>query len=169
MMDSIGGAGKASSMISITSRTSGSFSTGSRFKVSTTLALFRHVAQSGAGPAPAPSSHRQHRPAACPGHHSSRIFAPTGHPAAKRSSLRGKIFHFLHLISWEMHLPAQFKAFSRMEDYRTRWNPAEYPMDRQTPPMGPEGYAVERDLYWEPMTLGEIRTSRASERSQKGN
>ena len=31
---------------------------------------------------------------------------------------------------------------------------AEYPMDRQTPPMGPEGYAVERDLYWEPMTLG---------------
>ena len=63
----------------------------------------------------------------------------------------------MHLISWEMHLPAQFKAFSRMEDYRTRWNPAEYPMDRQTPPMGPEGYAVEPDLYWEPMTLGEIR------------
>ena len=45
-----------------------------------------------------------------------------------------------------------------MEDYRTRWNPAEYPMDRQAPPMGPEGYAVERDLYWEPMTLGEIRS-----------
>ena len=39
-------------------------------------------------------------------------------------------------------LPAQFEAFSRMEDYRTRWNPAEYPMDRQTPPMGPEGYAT---------------------------
>ena len=40
-------------------------------------------------------------------------------------------------------LPAQFKAFSRMEDYRTRWNPAEYPMDR--------------DLYWAPQTIGEIR------------
>ena len=38
-------------------------------------------------------------------------------------------------------LPAQHEAFSRMQDYRTRWNPAEYPMDRQTPPMGPEGYA----------------------------
>ena len=41
----------------------------------------------------------------------------------------------------EEFLPAQFDAFSTMEAYRTRWNPPEYVMDRQTPPMGREGYA----------------------------
>ena len=42
-------------------------------------------------------------------------------------------------------LPAQYDAFTRMQDYRTRWNPAEYPMERQTPPMGREGYAETPD------------------------
>ena len=42
-------------------------------------------------------------------------------------------------------LPAQYDAFTRMEDYRTRWNPAEYPMERQVPPMGPEGYSATPD------------------------
>ena len=42
-------------------------------------------------------------------------------------------------------LPAQYDAFSRMQDYRTRWNPAEYPMERQAPPMGREGYAETPD------------------------
>ncbi len=45
----------------------------------------------------------------------------------------------------EEFLPAQFDAFTRMEAYRTRWNPPEYPMGRQTPPMGPEGYAATPD------------------------
>ena len=43
--------------------------------------------------------------------------------------------------AFEEFLPAQYDAFTTMQDYRTRWNPAEYPMERQTPPMGREGYA----------------------------
>ncbi len=42
-------------------------------------------------------------------------------------------------------LPAQHDAFIRMESYRTSWNPPEYPMERQTPPMGREGYAATPD------------------------
>ena len=42
-------------------------------------------------------------------------------------------------------LPAQHEAFTRMEGYRTRWNPAEYQMERQAPPMGREGYAATPD------------------------
>ena len=42
-------------------------------------------------------------------------------------------------------LPAQHTAYSKMQDYRTRWNPAEYAMERQAPPMGPEGYAATPD------------------------
>ena len=42
-------------------------------------------------------------------------------------------------------LPAQFEAFTRMETYRTTWNPAEYPMERQTPPMMHDGYAATPD------------------------
>ena len=42
-------------------------------------------------------------------------------------------------------LPAQYEAFTTMQDYRTTWNPAEYPMERQTPPMGREGYAETPD------------------------
>ncbi len=42
-------------------------------------------------------------------------------------------------------LPAQYQAFSKIQDYRTRWNPAEYPMERQVPPLGPEGYAATPD------------------------
>ena len=38
-------------------------------------------------------------------------------------------------------LPAQHEAFTRIQAYRDQWNPAEFPMSRQTPPMGPEGYA----------------------------
>ena len=44
--------------------------------------------------------------------------------------------------AFEEFLPAQYDAFTRMEHYRTRWNPAEYPMERQTPPMNREGYAA---------------------------
>ena len=38
-------------------------------------------------------------------------------------------------------LPAQHEAFTRIQVYRDRWNPVEFPMSRQAPPMGPEGYA----------------------------
>ena len=38
-------------------------------------------------------------------------------------------------------IPAQHEAYTKMEAYRTAWNPAEYLMDRQAPPMGREGYA----------------------------
>ena len=38
-------------------------------------------------------------------------------------------------------IPAQHEAYTKMEAYRTGWNPAEYLMDRQAPPMGREGYA----------------------------
>ena len=47
--------------------------------------------------------------------------------------------------AFEEFLPAQYDAFTRMEQYRTRWNPAEYPMERQTPPMNREGYAETPD------------------------
>ena len=42
-------------------------------------------------------------------------------------------------------LSAQHVAFTKIQEYRTRWNPAEYPMERQAPPMGPEGYAAKPD------------------------
>ncbi len=41
----------------------------------------------------------------------------------------------------EEFLPAQLDAFNRMEAYRTQWNPPECPMERQTAPMGREGYS----------------------------
>ena len=42
-------------------------------------------------------------------------------------------------------LPAQYQAYRRMEEYRTRWNPPQYAMDRQAPPMGREGYGLHPD------------------------
>lgn len=42
-------------------------------------------------------------------------------------------------------LPAQHDAFMRMEEYRARWNPAEYPMSRQAPPLGRAGYGAVPD------------------------
>ena len=45
----------------------------------------------------------------------------------------------------EEFLPAQYDAFKTMEHYRTTWNPAEYPMERQTPPMMRDGYAATPD------------------------
>ncbi len=45
----------------------------------------------------------------------------------------------------EEFLVAQLDAYTNMEHYRTRWNPPEYSMDRQAPPMGPEGYAPTPD------------------------
>ena len=42
-------------------------------------------------------------------------------------------------------LPAQLDAYTTMQDYRTRWNPAQYSMDRQPPPMLPDGYAPTPD------------------------
>jgi alkanesulfonate monooxygenase SsuD/methylene tetrahydromethanopterin reductase-like flavin-dependent oxidoreductase (luciferase family) len=47
--------------------------------------------------------------------------------------------------AFEEFLPAQHQAFTSMEKYRTRWNPSEFRMDRQTPPMGREGYAATPD------------------------
>ncbi len=42
-------------------------------------------------------------------------------------------------------LPAQHDAYTKMQGYRTRWNPAQYSMERQAPPMGHEGYAATPD------------------------
>ncbi len=38
-------------------------------------------------------------------------------------------------------LPAQLEAYNNMQYYRTNWNPPQYAMDRQPPPLGREGYA----------------------------
>ena len=42
-------------------------------------------------------------------------------------------------------LPAQHKAWATMEEYRQTWNPPEYPMTRQTPPMPRSGYGETPD------------------------
>ncbi len=71
-----------------------------------------------------------------------------GHDEAviERNLDQGWVWREMHLAdtddqAFEEFLPAQYDAFARMEDYRTQWNPAEYPMERQTPPMNREGYA----------------------------
>lgn len=40
----------------------------------------------------------------------------------------------------EEFLPAQHEAWANMQHYRTTWNPPQYNMDRQPPPMQKEGY-----------------------------
>ena len=42
-------------------------------------------------------------------------------------------------------LPAQLEAYHQMQHYRTTWNPPQYSMDRQPPPMQQEGYAATPD------------------------
>ena len=42
-------------------------------------------------------------------------------------------------------LPANLKAYSIMQDYRERWNPKEFPMSRQAPPVQRDGYAEHPD------------------------
>ena len=42
-------------------------------------------------------------------------------------------------------LPAQYDAFTKMQAYRAQWNPPEYPMERQTPPLLRAGYAQTPD------------------------
>ena len=42
-------------------------------------------------------------------------------------------------------LPAQHEAWANMQRYRTTWNPPQYNMDRQPPPMQQEGYAETPD------------------------
>ena len=42
--------------------------------------------------------------------------------------------------AFEEFLPAQHQAYVKMQEYRTRWNPPDFRMDHQSPPMGPEGY-----------------------------
>ncbi len=37
-------------------------------------------------------------------------------------------------------LPAQLAAYNAMQSYRRRWNPPQYAMERQPPPLGREGY-----------------------------
>ena len=38
-------------------------------------------------------------------------------------------------------LPANYRAYSIMQDYRARWNPKEFPMSQQAPPVQRDGYA----------------------------
>ena len=45
----------------------------------------------------------------------------------------------------EEFLPAQHEAWANMQHYRTTWNPPQYSMDRQPPPMGRDGYAAKPD------------------------
>ena len=42
-------------------------------------------------------------------------------------------------------LPANLRAYSIMQDYRERWNPKEFPMSYQAPPVQREGYAERPD------------------------
>ena len=42
-------------------------------------------------------------------------------------------------------LPAQHRAYSTMQDYRERWNPPEYPMSRQAPPLLKDAYGAQSD------------------------
>ena len=42
-------------------------------------------------------------------------------------------------------LPAQHDAWANMQYYRTNWNPPQYNMDRQPPPMQKEGYGPRPD------------------------
>ena len=43
----------------------------------------------------------------------------------------------------EEFLPAQHAAWANMQHYRTTWNPPQYAMDRQPPPLGQEAYGPE--------------------------
>ena len=45
----------------------------------------------------------------------------------------------------EEFLPAQHEAWANMQYYRTNWNPPQYNMDRQPPPMQKEGYGPTPD------------------------
>ena len=45
----------------------------------------------------------------------------------------------------EEFLPVQHEAWANMQHYRTTWNPPQYSMDRQPPPMGREGYGATPD------------------------
>ena len=47
--------------------------------------------------------------------------------------------------AFEEFLPAQHQAYVTMQEYRTLWNPPDFRMDRQTPPMDREGYAATPD------------------------
>ena len=42
-------------------------------------------------------------------------------------------------------IPAQQQAHAQMQTHRQQWNPPEYPMERQTPPLPPEAYAQHPD------------------------
>ena len=44
--------------------------------------------------------------------------------------------------AFEEFLPAQHQAYVTMQEYRTLWNPPDFRMDRQTPPMDRDGYAA---------------------------
>ena len=47
--------------------------------------------------------------------------------------------------AFEEFLPAQHQAYVKMQEYRTRWNPPDFRMDQQTPPMDRKGYAATPD------------------------
>ena len=47
--------------------------------------------------------------------------------------------------AFEEFLPAQHQAYVTMQEYRTLWNPPDFRMDRQTPPMDRDGYAPTPD------------------------
>ncbi len=45
----------------------------------------------------------------------------------------------------EEFLPANLRAYSIMQEYREQWNPKEFPMSYQAPPVQREGYAQQPD------------------------
>ena len=57
------------------------------------------------------------------------------------------VWRELHLAetddqAMEEFLPAQHEAWANMQHYRTTWNPPQYAMDRQPPPLGQKDYAA---------------------------
>ncbi len=60
------------------------------------------------------------------------------------------VWRELHLAdtddqAMEEFLPAQYEAWANMQHYRTTWNPPQYNMDRQPPPMLQDGYGETPD------------------------
>ena len=45
----------------------------------------------------------------------------------------------------EEFLPANLRAYSTMQEYRERWNPKEFPMSYQAPPVQRDGYGEHPD------------------------
>ncbi len=73
-----------------------------------------------------------------------------GEEAIERNLEQIWVWREMHLAesddqAMDEFLPANLRAYSIMQDYRQRWNPAEFPMSRQVPPMQRDGYAPKPD------------------------